>query len=106
MIDTYCALAEQGHAESIEVWEEKTLVGGLYGVVVGRVFVGESMFSHRSNASKVALVALAGSGRFDMIDCQLPTEHLMSMGATSIPRDDYIQALRILSNADGNTSTP
>lgn len=97
MISTYCALAELGHAESIEVWEGNTLVGGLYGIVVGRVFVGESMFSHRSNASKVALVALAGSGRFDMIDCQLPTAHLTSMGAVNIPRSDYMQALRILS---------
>lgn len=108
MINTYCALANLGHAESIEVWEENTLVGGLYGIVVGRVFVGESMFSHRSNASKIALVALAGSGRFDMIDCQLPTEHLISMGATSIPRDDYIHALRILSRSNrksnGNTA--
>lgn len=101
MIDTYCALADSGHAESIEVWEENALVGGLYGIAIGRVFVGESMFSHRSNASKIALVALAGSGRFDMIDCQLPTEHLISMGASNIPRNDYLQALRILSGKDG-----
>ncbi len=100
MINTYCTLAEQGHAESIEVWEEDTLAGGLYGIVVGRVFVGESMFSRRSNASKVALVALAGSGRFDMIDCQLPTAHLMSMGAINIPREDYVHALSILGTAD------
>ena len=65
-------------------------------MVVGRAFVGESMFSRRSDASKIALVSLAGSGRFDMIDCQLPTAHLMSMGATQIPRDKYIEVLEIL----------
>lgn len=96
MLNAYCTLAQRQHAESIEVWEDDTLVGGLYGVVVGRAFVGESMFSRRSDASKIALVSLAGSGRFDMIDCQLPTAHLMSMGATQIPRDKYIEVLEIL----------
>lgn len=104
MKNAYCALAELGHAESVEIWEDNTLVGGLYGVIVGRVFVGESMFSHRSNASKVALVALAGSGRFDMIDCQLPTQHLISMGAVCIPRQDYIQALAVLSKSHGKST--
>ena len=97
MIDAYCTLASLGHAESTEVWEGDELVGGLYGVVIGRVFVGESMFSKRSNASKVALVSLAGSNRFDMIDCQLPTKHLISMGAVCIDRVDYIAALKVLS---------
>lgn len=106
MINAYCTLAEHGYAESIEVWEDNTLAGGLYGVVVGRVFVGESMFSHRSNASKVALVALAGSGRFDLIDCQLPTQHLLSMGATQIPRDDYIKVLEVLSQPTPQTPRP
>lgn len=96
MLQAYCTLAELGCAESIEVWEQDTLVGGLYGVVVGRVFVGESMFSRRSNASKIALVALVGSGRFDMIDCQLPTDHLISMGATCLARKDYAKVLKIL----------
>jgi len=102
MVNAYCTLAQHQRAESIEVWEGDTLVGGLYGVVVGRVFVGESMFSRRSNTSKIALVSLAGSGRFDMIDCQLPTAHLMSMGATCIPREDYIKVLDILAR----TTTP
>ncbi len=101
MINAYCALARLGYAESIEIWEEDNLVGGLYGIVVGRAFVGESMFSRRSNASKIALVALAGSERFDMIDCQLPTEHLLSMGAVCIDRADYIKALTILARANG-----
>ena len=96
MTRSYCELARRGHAESIEVWCDDELIGGLYGVVVGRVFVGESMFSRRSDASKVALVALAADERFALIDCQLPTAHLMSMGAVNISRDDYLAALKIL----------
>lgn len=96
MTDSYCELARLGHAESIEVWQDDELVGGLYGVVVGKIFVGESMFSKQSDASKIALVALAASQRFAMIDCQLPTPHLMSMGAVSISRSEYLQALKSL----------
>jgi leucyl/phenylalanyl-tRNA--protein transferase len=96
MNNSYCELARRGHAESIEVWQQDTLVGGLYGVIVGGVFVGESMFSRASNASKVALVTLAASERFSLIDCQLPTEHLISMGAVNISRSDYLVALRML----------
>ena len=99
MTDAYCELARRGHAESVEVWHEDELVGGLYGIVVGQTFVGESMFSHQSDASKVALVALAGSGRFSLIDCQLPTQHLMSMGAVCISRDDYLKALKLLNSS-------
>lgn len=98
MTDSYCELARRGAAESIEVWMDDALVGGLYGVVVGRIFVGESMFSKQPDASKVALVALAGDERFSLIDCQLPTEHLMSLGAINISRADYLSALKILSN--------
>lgn len=97
MTNSYCELARRGYAESIEVWNEESLVGGLYGVVVGSVFVGESMFSRQSDASKVALVALATDTRFALIDCQLPTAHLMSMGATNISRADYLAALKVLS---------
>ncbi len=92
----YCTLANGGYAESIEVWCEDELAGGLYGVIVGRVFVGESMFSKEPDASKVALVALAADERFAMIDCQLPTEHLLSMGAISVSRNDYLTALATL----------
>lgn len=99
MTDAYCELAKRGHAESIEVWHDDELVGGLYGIVVGQTFVGESMFSHQSDASKIALVALATSGRFSMIDCQLPTQHLMSMGAVCISRDDYLKALKLLNKS-------
>ena len=102
MINAYCQLAKAGHAESIEIWQDDELVGGLYGVVVGRIFVGESMFSKRSDASKIALVALAGGGRFDMIDCQLPTQHLLSMGAVNIDREDYLQVLQRLGRQTNN----
>lgn len=98
MTESYCELARRGHAESIEVWKDDQLVGGLYGVVVGRTFVGESMFSKQSDASKIALVALVTSGRFTMIDCQLPTPHLMSMGAVCISRCKYLEALKLLNN--------
>lgn len=98
MTESYCELARRGYAESIEVWTDEQLVGGLYGVVVGRTFVGESMFSKQSDASKIALVTLATSGRFAMIDCQLPTPHLLSMGAVCISRDKYLEALKLLNN--------
>ncbi|OED42402.1 leucyl/phenylalanyl-tRNA--protein transferase [Chromatiales bacterium (ex Bugula neritina AB1)] len=97
MTEAYCELARRGVAESIEVWSDDELVGGLYGVVVGRVFVGESMFSKKSDASKIALVTLATCGRFDLIDCQLPTEHLLNMGAVCISRTEYLSALKTLS---------
>ncbi len=97
MTESYCELFRRGHAESLEVWHEDELVGGLYGVTVGRIFVGESMFSRKTDASKIALVTLATSGRFALIDCQLPTGHLRSMGAVSISRSEYLEALKQLS---------
>ncbi len=96
MAESYGELHRRGHAESIEVWEQEQLVGGLYGVVVGRVFVGESMFSKSSNASKIALVSLATCDRFALIDCQLPTEHLITMGAKCISREEYLGALKVI----------
>lgn len=89
----YAALHHQGHAHSIECWHNEQLVGGVYGVVVNRVFCGESMFSAMSNASKVALIHIAQSGLFDAIDCQIPNPHLESMGARCISRHDFIQLL-------------
>lgn len=96
MAESYLELARRGQAESIEVWHEDQLIGGLYGVIVGKTFVGESMFSKKSDASKIALVTLATSGKYAMIDCQLPTDHLMSMGAVCISRNEYLEALRLL----------
>jgi leucyl/phenylalanyl-tRNA---protein transferase len=94
------ALHRSGHAHSIEVWEEPDtaaqLVGGLYGVKLGRAFFGESMFSRRTDASKVALawlVARLKVGNFSLLDCQFMTEHLASLGAISIPRETYVALL-------------
>ena len=90
------ALHRSGHAHSIEVWEADQLVGGLYGVKLGRAFFGESMFSRRTDASKVALawlVARLRTGNFTLLDCQFMTEHLASLGAVSIPRETYVALL-------------
>jgi leucyl/phenylalanyl-tRNA--protein transferase len=90
------ALHGSGHAHSVEVWEEESLVGGLYGVKLGRAFFGESMFSRRTDASKVALawlVARLKVGNFTLLDCQFMTEHLASLGAVSIPRESYVALL-------------
>ena len=103
----YVRLHRLGHAHSIESWHEGQLVGGLYGVAVGRVFYGESMFSLMSDASKVALEALAAQLRrwqFTLIDCQVHTEHLSRMGAVEIPRATFLQLLErycILPGQDG-----
>lgn len=89
MILAYERLHKLSIAHSVEVWEEDTLVGGLYGVALGRIFFGESMFSHRSDASKVALVYLVQHLQewgYQVVDCQMRTEHLVRMGAEEIPR--------------------
>lgn len=86
----YIKLHQLGHAHSVEVWEQGNLVGGLYGVKTGNIFCGESMFSRVSNASKTAMIHLCSMG-FDMIDCQLHTNHLASMGARLIGREEYMK---------------
>ena len=96
MMRAYRALHRIGVAHSIEVWQGSELVGGLYGVAIGRAFFGESMFSRVSDASKVALVALARQlerWRFGLIDCQMNTSHLASMGAHEIPRTEFARIL-------------
>jgi leucyl/phenylalanyl-tRNA--protein transferase len=93
MQEAYIKLNRKGIAKSIEVWKENELVGGLYGVVIGHVFCGESMFSKASNASKLALIYLAQQPVFQLIDCQLPNDHLMSMGAEMITREEYMKTL-------------
>ncbi len=96
MYRAYCRLHRLGHAHSIETWQQGELVGGLYGVSLGRVFYGESMFSWISDASKIALVALAAQlqrWEFAVIDCQVTTAHLLSMGAVDIPRSSFLQLL-------------
>ena len=96
MMDTYNRLHQLGYGHSIEVWDEEKLVGGLYGLSLGSAFFGESMFSHKTDASKFALVYLAKfskSSGIDFIDCQLPTVHLASMGAINISRKEYLRIL-------------
>jgi leucyl/phenylalanyl-tRNA--protein transferase len=93
MIAAYGDLHRAGFAHSVECREDNRLVGGLYGVALGRVFFGESMFSRQSNASKLCLRHLVQSGDYRMIDCQLSTEHLKSLGAAEIDRDAFEAAL-------------
>ncbi len=93
MIEAYCELAAVGAARSLEVWEGHRLVGGLYGIALGRVFIGESMFSHARDASKVALAHLATHMPYRLIDCQLETSHLVSLGAINIKRSHYCRLL-------------
>lgn len=98
MIKAYCRLFAIGYAHSVETWQNDTLVGGLYGVSVGGCFFGESMFSEVSNASKVGLVSLCvflQAHGFDMIDCQLTTNHLLWMGGEEISRSDFLKKLQI-----------
>ena len=93
----YAALHDLGYAHSVEAWEAGTLVGGLYGVLLGRCFFGESMFSLRENASKVALVALADlliARAVPLIDCQVSSPHLLSLGAREIPRAEFLRRLQ------------
>jgi leucyl/phenylalanyl-tRNA--protein transferase len=90
----YNELNKAGHAHSIEVWEQDKLAGGLYGVEVNSAFCGESMFSKISNASKTALIWLCQSGKYKLIDCQVHTKHLQSMGAKMISRAAYMALLR------------
>lgn len=97
MMDAYEALHRRGHAQSLEVWEDGKLVGGLYGVRIGRVFFGESMFHKSSNASKFALAMLAqhaGDLGLSLIDCQQDTPHLRSMGARTIDRARFVEWLK------------
>lgn len=93
MIAAYNRLHAEGHAHSVEVWQENDLVGGLYGVHVGDVFCGESMFSRVSNASKTALIYLCNTGLYKLIDCQVHTGHLESLGARMISREQYMDVL-------------
>ncbi|MGA8862825.1 MAG: leucyl/phenylalanyl-tRNA--protein transferase [Gallionella sp.] len=99
MIAAYCELHQSGYAHSVETWMDGRLVGGLYGVGIGRMFYGESMFSLASNASKIALAHLAAQlerWQFGLIDCQMYTPHLASLGAREIPRGEFIASVKEL----------
>lgn len=101
---SYAALFTRGHAHSVECWDGEILMGGLYGVSLGRAFFGESMFSRQRDASKVALawlVARLRAGSFTLLDCQFQTEHLASLGAQEIPQIDYLKLLYRAVSATG-----
>lgn len=97
MVNAYCSLHEMGIAKSVEVWQGDELVGGLYGVDLGHIFCGESMFSKVSNASKIAFIALAKQlelANYRLLDCQVHNDHLESLGAREIDRDDFLEILK------------
>lgn len=93
MIKAYIDIHRLGFAHSIEVWQDKVLVGGLYGILIGKVFCGESMFSKASNASKAALIYLCQNYNLSLIDCQIPSSHLKNMGAETMTQKEYLSIL-------------
>ena len=104
MQDAYRELHDAGFAHSVEVWRERDLVGGLYGVSLGRMFFGESMFSIATDASKVALATLArqlDDWQFTLFDCQIISDHLVSLGAVAMPRHRFLRLVE--GNADYTT---
>lgn len=105
MIDAYIALHQVGFAHSFECWNtDNELVGGLYGVSIGRIFFGESMFSREPNASKICLSYLVESQQYDLIDCQMATDHLQSLGAIAVDRHQFETLLRQFGNLDNGVS--
>ena len=97
MVKGYCELHEKGYAHSIEVWQKKELVGGLYGIALGKCFFGESMFTYVNNASKfgfISLVRRLHTRGYRLIDCQQSTKHLASLGAQDIRRAQFLQLLK------------
>jgi leucyl/phenylalanyl-tRNA---protein transferase len=108
MQDAYKDLHRLGHAHSLEIVMDGVLVGGLYGVVLGGVFFGESMFSRRDDASKIALACLAAqlsAWGFKLIDCQVHSEHLMRLGSVSIPRMEFLRLLDLYTPLPGHGSS-
>lgn len=104
MHDAYARLHELGWAHSFEAWDDGGLVAGMYGVAIGRVFFGESMFARVSNASKVLFVRAVEylqDRQFELIDCQVWSSHLESLGATTLPRSVFLERLEALCNAPG-----
>ena len=98
MVEAYCRLNELGFAKSVEVWQNDELVGGLYGIDLGHIFCGESMFSKVSNASKIAFIALTQQlklANYRLLDCQVYNEHLESLGAREIEREDFLETLKL-----------
>ncbi|MGF1694705.1 leucyl/phenylalanyl-tRNA--protein transferase [Vibrio lamellibrachiae] len=99
MQNAYIELSKQGHCHSVEVWQEEHLIGGLYGIQVGTLFCGESMFSLKDNASKIALWYFCHHFQKhggQLIDCQVMNAHLESLGASELPRDEFLESLLLL----------
>jgi leucyl/phenylalanyl-tRNA---protein transferase len=97
MKHAYQDLHERGHAQSVEVWQQGELVGGVYGVSLGRVFYGESMFSRADDASKIALCYLCRQLRawaYELLDCQIASAHLATLGAVEVPRERFLALVR------------
>ncbi|MDP2324559.1 MAG: leucyl/phenylalanyl-tRNA--protein transferase [Gammaproteobacteria bacterium] len=102
----YLHLHQLGHAHAVETWDGAELVGGLYGIAIGSVFFGESMFSYASDASKVALVKLVRvleSRGIELIDCQVANSHLTSLGSELMPRNDFVRKVENLTQKAGQT---
>ena len=99
MVAAYKRLHSEGWAHSIEIWQNDVLVGGLYGLAIGRTFFGESMFTHDADASKIAMLMLAklmDLGHFGILDCQVISSHLLSLGATLMPREQFLDIITAL----------
>ncbi len=105
MSAAYTALHEMGWAHSFEAWQNDELVGGLYGVAIGRVFFGESMFSHATDASKITLISAVDylkTRDVELLDCQVWSSHLQTLGAVTIPRTDFLRKLEDLCHPPGS----
>lgn len=108
MFAAYCRLHALGHAHSVEAWDGERLVGGIYGVAIGRMFFGESMFSIASNGSKVALLALCRALRdwgWPMLDAQVASDHLFTLGALEVPRADFCARVAELTREPGQAGS-
>ncbi|GAA4651249.1 leucyl/phenylalanyl-tRNA--protein transferase [Kistimonas scapharcae] len=105
MQSAYIDFHKAGYAHSIEVWLDGSLVGGLYGIAMGRVFFGESMFSRESNTSKLAFITLLQTELFDVVDCQVHTPHLESLGAHLVSRKSFIERIQSLTRVSTRTLT-
>ena len=106
MNSAYMELHQAGYAHSVECWQQGQLVGGVYGVAIGKMFFGESMFSFKTNASKIALVALSQQLKqwgYPLIDCQVYSEHLSRLGAVTLPREIFLQQVQKLCALPGQT---
>jgi len=96
MIKAYTELHKLGYAKSVEVWENEELVAGFYGIDLGTVFCGESMFTKATNASKVGLISFIQNSNYKLIDCQVYTQHLESLGAEEISRNEFLEHLKVI----------